>query len=263
MIYMLGDVHGDISHLLPALERERPAAVIFLGDIESPCPFHEFVRDISALTEVWWIPGNHDTDSEDNYCHLFESELAGRNLHGRVAEIAGIRVGGLGGVFRSQIWYPPEEPRCLSYEDMVKEKFRHQKALTAAELARLKHHRPSPEVAQLVREGQLRKHRSTIFYADYFQLYGQPADILVTHEAPSCHPYGFTEIEALGQSMGIKFSFHGHQHDSLNYRANDAKFGFQAFGVGFRGITDMFGGRILPGWYDEQRGGRSDPWRQT
>lgn len=251
MIYLLGDVHGDIGHLWRVLEKECPAAVIFLGDIESPVPFDEFVEELMKLTEVWWIPGNHDTDSLENYRHLYDSALAERNLHGRVAEIAGLRVAGLGGVFRGQIWYPPDNPAFLTYEDMVGQKFRHKKALTAAELARLKYRTASPEVAQLVAEGQLRKHLSSIFYADWFQLYGQPADILVTHEAPSCHPYGFKEIELLAGSMGVKYAFHGHQHDCLNYRAYDEKFGFEAHGVGFRGVSDMYGGKILPGRYDE------------
>lgn len=251
MILMLGDVHGDIRHLPAVIEAEKPAAVIFLGDIEAPVVFEEFLGELMSMTEVWWIPGNHDTDNQDNYRHLYESALAERNLHGRIVEIAGLWVAGLGGVFRSQIWYPPEDPVFLTYEDMVAQKFRHKKALTAAELARLKYRDPSPELAQLIREGQLRKHMSSIFYADWFDLYGRTADILVTHEAPSCHPYGFKEIDALAQSMKVKYAFHGHQHDSLNYREFDARFGFQAHGLGFRGVTDMYGGKILPGRYDE------------
>lgn len=256
MILMLGDVHGDISHL-PALVAEvKPAAVIFLGDIESPVPFQEFVEEITALTEVWWIPGNHDTDTPENYVNLFESSLADRNLHGRVVEIAGVRVAGLGGVFRGQVWYPPEAPALLSFEDLVAQKFRHKKALTAAEVARLKYQKPSPAIADLVREGQLRKHRSSIFYADWYALHGQQADILVTHEAPSCHPHGFGEVEALGRSLGVKYAFHGHQHDNLNYRSFDEPFGFKAYGVGFRGVTDMHGRCIFPGAFDKQRQGR-------
>ena len=251
MILMLGDVHGDICHLPAVVVAERPAAVIFLGDIESPVPFDELVAEISTLTEVWLIPGNHDTDSEANYVNLYESALAERNLHGRVVDIAGLRVAGLGGVFRSRVWYPPEEPKVLSLEELVANKFRHKKALTAAELARLKYRQASPEVAQLARTGQLRKHRSSIFYADWFTLYGQQADILVTHEAPSCHPHGFSEIDALAQSMKVKFAFHGHHHDCLNYRAYDERFGFQAHDVGFRGVTDMYGGKILTRTFDE------------
>jgi hypothetical protein len=248
---MLGDVHGDISHLPAVVEAGRPAAVIFLGDIEAPTSFDVFLGDLMAITEVWWIPGNHDTDSQDSYRHLYESALADRNLHGRVVKIAGVRIAGLGGVFRSQIWYPPKAPSFLAFEDMVANKFRHKKALTAAELARLKYRTQSPEVAELMREGQLRKHRSSIFYGDWFELCGRQADILVTHEAPSCHPHGFREIDVLAQSMKVKHAFHGHHHDCLNYRAFDAALGFQAHGVGFRGVSDMHGRTVLPGRFDE------------
>lgn len=58
-------------------------------------------------TEVWFIHGNHDTDSEADHDHLFGSALADRNLHGRVVEIAGLRIAGLGGVFRGKVWTPP------------------------------------------------------------------------------------------------------------------------------------------------------------
>lgn len=253
MILMLGDVHGDVSHLLSVIKAEEPDAIIFLGDIESPIPFEEFIADLAVFTEVWWIHGNHDTDSRESYSNLFESALAGRNLHGRVVDIAGLRVAGLGGVFRGQIWYPPENPSFLSFEELAANKFRHKKALTAAELARLKYRTHSPEVAELMREGQLRKHRSSIFYADWFDLYGQKADILVTHEAPSCHPHGFREIDALAQSMKVRFVFHGHHHDCLDYRAFDTTLGFRTHGVGFRGVTDMFGSTVLPGDFDEAR----------
>ena len=97
MILMLGDVHGDVRHLLSVIKAEEPDAIIFLGDIESPIPFEEFIADLAVFTEVWWIHGNHDTDSRESYSNLFESALAGRNLHGRVVDIAGLRVAGLGG----------------------------------------------------------------------------------------------------------------------------------------------------------------------
>ena len=45
---------------------------------------------------------------ELDYDNLWGSELADRNLHGRVVEIAGYRVAGLGGIFRGKIWNPAE-----------------------------------------------------------------------------------------------------------------------------------------------------------
>ncbi|MGZ5802336.1 MAG: metallophosphoesterase family protein, partial [Burkholderiaceae bacterium] len=50
------------------------------------------------------IPGNHDTDETRHYDHLFGSTLADRNLHGRIETIAGVRIAGLGGVFRTKVW---------------------------------------------------------------------------------------------------------------------------------------------------------------
>ena len=73
---------------------------------------------------------------------------------------------------------------------------------------------------------------------------GGQADILVTHEAPSAHPHGFSVLDELGQSLGVSAVFHGHHHDCLDYRAQRRRLGFATFGVGLRGITDMHG-RVL------------------
>lgn len=239
MIYMIGDNHSNFRFVIDIVRKDRPDAIIFLGDLECQRPLQEEIAEIRDLTEIFWIPGNHDTDSAGTYRNLFESELADRNLHGRVVEIAGIRVAALGSVFRGEIWYPPEvDIQFACYVDYIK-------YLANQQPLRLR------DSVQLT--GKARKHRSSIFYNDYINLYGQTADILVTHEAPSCHPHGFAEIDALAQSLHVKFAFHGHHHDSLNYRSHDKRLGFQAFGVGFCGITDMFGGRILPGSFDEGR----------
>lgn len=66
MIFMLGDVRGDISHLWAVVEAGRPVAIIFLGDIKVPTNLDDFLGDLMTMTEVWWIPGNHDADSKDN-----------------------------------------------------------------------------------------------------------------------------------------------------------------------------------------------------
>lgn len=239
MIYMIGDNHSNFRFVIDIVRKDRPDAIIFLGDLECSRPLHEEVAEIRNLTDVWWIPGNHDTDSADNYRFLFKSELADRNLHGRVVDIAGIRVAGLGGVFRGEVWYPPDiNVQFESYEKYIN-------WLANQQPLRLRN--------STISTGKARKHRSTIFYEQYITLYGQTADILVTHEAPSCHPNGFAEIDALAQSLHAKFAFHGHHHDCLNYRQHDKRLGFQAFGVGFCGITDMFGGMIVPGSFDESR----------
>ena len=81
-------------------------------------------------------------------------------------------------------------------------------------------------------------------------MYGRQADILVTHEAPGCHPNGFQVLTDLARSMHVKHYFHGHQHDSLNYESKFKELEFSCFGVGLRGITDMHGGKIKAGDYD-------------
>lgn len=255
MIYLFGDVHGHFAHVIDIVRRERPDAIIFLGDLECQRPLHELVAPIRDLTEIWFIHGNHDTDSDENYKNLFESELADHNLHGKIRVIAGLRVAGLGGVFRGDIWYPPDDPSYLDYNKYRKSDKSGRYRLSKRDLCQLQSV-PGPQVdlQDQAREGRYRKHLSSIFYADYFRLYGAgEADILVTHEAPTCHSHGFREIDSLAQSLHVKFAFHGHHHDSLNYRGHDKRLGFQAFGIGFCGVTDMYGGIIAPGDFDEAR----------
>lgn len=238
MIYFLGDVHGNFDHLLPALQSDTPAdgkpkTVIFLGDIEAQKPFEaEIAPLLDAGVGVWFIHGNHDTDSHQHWAYLLPSWQ--RNLHGRIVTIDGLRVAGLGGIFRGEVWYPPDAARHTSYA-----------ALEASE-------KYLPRVKAYRNERAL-KHASTIFPASYKALADQRADILVTHEAPSCHPHGFEAINLLAQSMRVQALFHGHHHDCRDYRAWDEPLGFKAYGVGFCGIMDMNGGKVLAGDFDEAR----------
>ncbi|MDO9519349.1 MAG: metallophosphoesterase [Pseudohongiella sp.] len=249
MIYFLGDVHGQIDHVLPALRvrQDTAAHVVFLGDIDSNRPFEEEIRPlIDAGISVWFIHGNHDTDSRENWENLQGS--AHRNLSGRVVEIEGVRVAGLGGIFRGEVWHPyspaniENSPRLRNYDDYINW---------------LKSKTPPRQHASVKNTNNALKHLSTIFPDGYDQLADQRADILVTHEAPSCHPHGFELIDILAQSMGVKLVFHGHHHDSLNYQAWESKLGFRAHGVGYRGITDMQGVRVLAGYFDEARSERT------
>lgn len=256
MILLFGDTHGNFDHVLPAAQAEKPAAIIFLGDIQAQRPLEQELAEVIKLTEVWWIHGNHDTDSKADFDNLFRSALADRNLHGRVVEIDGVRVGGLGGVFHEASWYPREsaevEPAYENYEALINAEMEAERWKEFRRIKKLGQETsglPSPPMI-----GKALLHRSTIFYDDWLALYGQQADILVTHEAPTCHPHGFAAIDVLAQSMRVKFSFHGHHHDCRNYRSHDERLGFQAFGVGFCGVTDMYGGMVVPGRFDERRG---------
>ena len=110
MILFCGDPHGHFGHLIEAVQAHQPAAVILLGDLQAQRPLEDELALILDKTEVWFIHGNHDTGTEADHDHLFGSALAHRNLHGRVVEIAGLRIAGLGGVFRGKVWTPRHRP---------------------------------------------------------------------------------------------------------------------------------------------------------
>ncbi|MFG0669724.1 hypothetical protein ACF8E6_04055 [Pseudomonas sp. xss_1] len=85
---------------------------------------------------------------------------------------------------------------------------------------------------------------SAIYPDDYFTFAMEKADILVCHEAPSCHPHGYSETDDLAQAMGAKMVVHGHHHDSLDYRSEWPTLGFEAYGVAFRSIMAIDGSVI-------------------
>lgn len=234
MILFCGDLHGQFGHVIEAVLVRQPAAVILLGDLQAQNPLEVELAPILGHTEIWFIHGNHDTDSDADHDNLFDSALADRNLHGRVVEIAGVRIAGLGGVFRGQVWSPP--------------------APWAFETP--KQYLASTGKSNRWRDGLPRKHRSSIFPGDYQRLAGQRADVLVSHEAPSSHPHGFAALDELARSLRVARSFHGHHHDRLDYSAESTRLGFSAFGVGLRGITDQDGLVIRTGELDDARQGR-------
>lgn len=237
MIWFIGDVHGDFRKVVRKVAERSPPAVVFLGDLQPREPLERVLAPILGKTGVWFIHGNHDTETEAEYDNLFGSRLADRNLHGRVAEIAGLRVAGLGGVFHGKIW----DPRTGEV------RFRSRREFDS-----------SCGKGDLWRGGLPLHLRSAIFHEEFEQLARQKADILVTHEAPGCHPYGFDAIDVLAMELGAKKVFHGHQHDRLDYSGHEAKTGHRVFGVGLRGITDLEGNVILPGELDEARRGRQE-----
>lgn len=194
LIYVCGDPHGNFDHLVDSIENDRPLALILLGDLDLRSPLQEVLRDVPSSCEVWWIPGNHDTETEEGYDFLFDSEFADRNLHGRVVTIGGMRVAGLGGVFRSKIW----SGGAARYQS------------------------PSEYVTKcgkgnLWRGGLPLRHRSSIFPSDIEAFEGLSADILVTHEAPGAHRFGNQVLSDLASNLKVKAAFHGHHHESITY----------------------------------------------
>lgn len=191
----VGDPHGNYSPV-PGVASARPAAAVFLGDMDLERPFGDEVAPlVRAGVEVLYIHGNHDTDRENWHDNLFETAL-GRtaNLTGRVVEVAGVRVAGLGGVFREKVWHPKNgdgEPRFRTRSDFM-----------------------AANPTSGWRGGLPRGHRSTVFWEDIEAFDGRTADVLVTHEAPSCHRYGFKEIDFLAEMLGVNAVIHGHHHES-------------------------------------------------
>ena len=180
------DPHGNFEPLLTAVERERPDAVFLLGDCELDRPLDEVLATVA--TPVYWIHGNHDTD-EERFDFLFASRFP--SIDGQVVDVGGCRVAGLGGVFKESVWYPGRAaPRHHSREDCV---------ATAGK-------------GNLWRGGVPRRKRDAIFPADWERLADERADVLILHEAPESHPYGFRELGDLARSMGVRIVLHGHQH---------------------------------------------------
>ena len=56
--------------------------------------------------------------------------------------------------------------------------------------------------------------RDAIFPEDVQALLGLRADVLVTHEAPSCHRHGFVGIDQAAALCRARMVVHGHHHES-------------------------------------------------
>lgn len=147
--------------------------------------------------------------------NVFCSDIAHFNLHGKTELICGVRIAGLGGVFRGSVWKPRSGPAFHSHADF----------LAALQQACSPRERSTP---RLVMSAQERTHCSTIFYDVYSNLMTQSADVLVSHEAPSAHPRGFTAIDELARALDVRAAFHGHHHDRRDYQSSWPNLGFEA-----------------------------------
>lgn len=231
---------------LAALSRP-PEDVILLGDMECHAPLDELVAPILAIgARLHWIHGNHDADGgPEMWANLADPArnplTAAGALHGRVAQIGGLRVAGLGGTFRPRVWTPPAPPRL------------HARAELDEDIASL-----GPEWLPAARAG-LRASLAdmAIWPEDVAALATQRADILVTHEAPSSHPAGIAVIEALARDMGARLIIHGHHH--IGYRARAAD-GLEVQGVGAGWGIDRHGVVHWPGETERWLGRRPVGW---
>ena len=198
MIWFCGDTHGEfrhvVEHVLEAKRDDRlPQAIVFLGDLDCARPLHVELEEIAGLTEIFWIPGNHDGDDNSAWNNLVASEPSEANLHCRVADVAGFRIAGLGGVFRKRIWSPPDPPAFQTYD-----------AWRSDRIAR----RP-PREWGLAETTEERRHQTSIFPDMIASLGAQRADILVSHEAPECRDdgRGWQAIGDLARRLGVRYAF--------------------------------------------------------
>lgn len=225
-IFFIGDPHGCFDEIVQVVKDRRPEAIVLLGDQTCEEPLDESLGDVPSETAIWWIHGNHDCDAERWHDHLFESGFADRNLNGRVVEIGGLRVAGLGGVFRGRYWHPDFDMRWSDRDDYLRRAGK----------------------GNRWRGGLPIKARCAIWREDYDRLSKARADILVTHEAPACHPYGFSAIDDLARAMGVSRVYHGHHHRDYQGRIGDD---IQVRGVGLAGIADERGETILSGAFED------------
>lgn len=215
-----GDPHGQFRHIRLCAERLQPTAIVLLGDMEPKRPLAEELAEWADRT--WFIHGNHDTDSDDNWRGVWGSTMADRNVNGRVVQLPdGQRLAGLGGVFRASVWDPsPAGP--TGGVPVYRTRSAHAKATPRLDRWEGSHSR---------------KHFSTIYPDEVDRMMGLRADVLDTHEAPIYHPHGFQVLDNLARAMGVRIAIHGHHHDSIDSSARWAVQGFRSYGVGLRGIT--------------------------
>ena len=225
-LMLVGDPHGDWMPIFCEVDRCRPAAVILLGDMGLTAPLCQVAAPILAAgARLAWIHGNHDTAE---FARLFDAAPEW-SLHRRAEIVAGRRVAGLGGIFRSRVWFPREghEPALVR---------------TAAEL--LRH---GQEGQPRFRGGVPLRHRDTLLPDDFDALRGAAADgceILVCHEAPTCcvrrndlpdlsghapATLGFGAIDDLARDIRAKLVVHGHHHHRYEGLTRD---GIKVVGLG-------------------------------
>jgi predicted phosphodiesterase len=195
-ILFAGDPHRNFAPILRACAARPPGTLILLGDCDLPAPLREvFAPSIRQGWDLRWILGNHDTETEVSYDNLTNSP---GDLGLRVTTIGGLRIAGLPGVFKPRVWDPG---------DRTKPSF-HTRAEFQAAL------RPG----EAWRGALPLFHRHTIFPEDFDSLAALRFDVLVSHEAPSSHPFGFAVIDALAQACGASLIVHGHHHQAYEAR---------------------------------------------
>ncbi|WP_198244449.1 metallophosphoesterase family protein [methane-oxidizing endosymbiont of Gigantopelta aegis] len=146
------------------------------------------------------------------------SALSDNNQHIKVVDVAGFRIAGLGGVFLGRNWRPGELPKWQNRKHWLKFTPKNVKKIPL----KLDH---------------------SIWYHEFDQMKKKiRADILVTHEAPSCHRYGFEVIDELAEAIGAQAIFHGHHHEYYRDSVNN---NIQVTGVAIGRVVNLAGDELM------------------
>ena len=111
------------------------------------------------------------------------------------ARLGGMIVGGLGGVFYEEVWYPRFEEATPHFRS--RKQFVHGLSLAK---------RSNPQ----------QRRQDAIFPEDILALTELHVDVLVCHEAPSNHKNGFLGIDVAAGLCRAPLIVHGHHHTSTN-----------------------------------------------
>jgi predicted phosphodiesterase len=194
MIIVAGDPHGNFAPILRACAAGAPGTLILLGDCELRVPLRRQLAPLFiAGWTVCWILGNKDAETEAAFDNLAVDFPEG-DIGARVIEADGVRIAGLGGVFKPRIWCPdPDDPPGFA----TRREF----------LASL-------DAREHWRGGLPLWHRDSIFPEDFARLAQLRFDVLISHEAPSSHRHGFAVIDRLAEAAAARLIVHGHHHQS-------------------------------------------------
>ena len=216
MILFAGDCHGDFMPLIQ--EAAHASAVVLLGDQEPQVDLTDELGPELA-SKTWWIYGNHDSDEQ---CFFERHQtMANRNLHCQMVEIQGVRIAGLGGVFRTEKFEVDQTTHLREVN------------LSCSYSSRSAWAQQNQEKTPLLEDF------TTIFPDDLkalLDLKGQ-VDVLVTHEAPESHLMGFPLLGDLARAMGVKLLIHGHHHERYSASLNG---GIRVEGIGMARTQEGF-----------------------
>jgi len=217
-ILFCGDPHGCFANVISAVFKYQPEAVILLGDYNLEAPLEQYLKSIIGLAQIYWIAGNHDFDSQTEYENLYHSAFAYNNLHLKVINVTGVRIAGLGGIFMGRNWMPGDIPKWDSKVHWLKCK--------PSNIKKIPLH-----IEYSIWYHQLERMKKQV-----------RADILVCHEAPSSHQYGYQVIDELAISIGATQIVHGHHHV---YYQDILANGIRVTGASIGGVVNLKGEQLI------------------